>query len=703
MEKTIEQQIIKLITNNPQSFNDLLQSLNSENSRLRPAQLDQILRKMITDQVIFFRYKNRTYNLKDEETTIGIFKETRKGFGFVENEVTTIFIPERFVLNALEGDTVKVKLLPRREGESDSLKQAGKIVRVMQRNGNNIIGTVQKNDQETIFLPDEVISKHDYVLESKLPLIDGDVVVTKFYDFKDQKIYLEVKEVLGKRDNLKIDYLVVAKKNNLAITFPEAVLKESEQLEVDMKTELLRRVDLRTKMIVTIDGDDSKDLDDAIQIDKLADGTFKLNVHIADVTHFLDPDSKLDEEAYKRGTSVYLINKVLPMLPENLSNNLCSLNPDTEKLCLSCEMVIDKNGQVIKKHLYKSVIISKYRLTYNEVDEFLKSDQKLFKNDQGLTDLLQFSKELSTILRKNKISKGMIDFALPEAKVILNDDDEVVDIIAKNQTESEQIIEDLMVITNQSVAEIFTEKQFPNIFRVHGKPKLENLLELIDFLKIFGKTIAVNDLENTSSKEISHFINNLDNSKESALIKKRSIQSMEKAVYSSTDAGHYALGLKNYLHFTSPIRRYPDVIVHRLTKELVLTKRNTNLNDLAGIKDYLDIAGPYLSEREHLAMVAERKLVDIKKARLAATFEQKIFKGVIVTIIASGIFIEIDYMIQGFVRIDSTDSELFYERESKSVINKTTKDRYYLGQNVDVKITSVDVVRGLINLSFNVN
>ncbi len=689
----MKNKIIKLLEQSPKSFKELKKELGLKTFNDSKT-LDKLLRELWKERKIYYKKSRDTYHLKNDEEIIGIFRDTKNDYGFVENDDITVFIPGKFVLNALDGDSVKVILFPVREGE-DPDRRAGKIVRVMQRNGSAIIGRVSIIDGVKTFTPDDVVPKHKYDVPGIENYEEGDILVSKFIDFIDGVISLEIQKKVGTTEDATLDPELVGMKFELKTKFPEKVLVEAEKVQPQDST---RRVDISDRLIYTIDGVESKDLDDAVDIQVLENGNYRLGVHIADVSHFVKEDGIIDVEAVERGTSVYLIDKVFPMLPQRLSNDLCSLNPDTLKFTMTCDMIINKQGEVIDTKVYESKIISKHRLSYVQVDELYNGDVNEIENPE-LTKSLLLAKELADILREVKIRNGMIDFVLPEAKVKLDEFGEVIDIKNKYQTPSEKVIEDLMVVTNESVAKLLTDKELPGMFRVHPKPNEDNLTAFNNLAKTLG-TFLPKSVADIQSKDLMNFLESHKNDENGEILKRFMIQSMEKAIYDCEDKGHYALGLKNYLHFTSPIRRYPDLIVHRLLKEFFIDDDYELNRKQANNKiNALDELAKSTSESERLAVSAERRLVDIKKSRFMKSQIGTEIKGKIVSVVRFGFFVEFENLTQGLVHVDNLKGDEFsYIEEKYSIMGAESKREYKLGQSINVRIVNVDVIRGLIDL-----
>ena len=691
----MKEQVGKLIKENgPHTFKQAKKALGIygyEDSK----KLNSVLRQLVKDKVLFYKKSTETYQVKDKREIVGTFFETKQDYGFVDVEGgESYFIPAKFTLNALHGDSVRILILPSRiEGKGD----IGKIVRVMKRNGNNLVGTVYEEDGLFKLEIADLSSKHDHILLNPGNVKVGDVVVCKFVDFEDYQIKVKVKENLGPQITNN-DWLIVAKRNNLDLNFDKEVLDEANNL---LKEKLPKREDISDRLIVTIDGASSKDLDDAIDVVKLDNGNFRLGVHIADVSHYVREGSKIDEEARKRGTSVYLMNKVIPMLPEVLSNDLCSLNPHTKKLAMSVDMEVNPEGEVVNIRVYESIIESKYRLTYKEVEQLLDKEIEIL-HDKELSNMLFIAEELALLSRKVKVEKGMIDFALPELKVVLDENDKPTDLLVSFQSKSEKLIEDLMVLTNESVARYLDDKETPALFRIHNKPQVENMEKFINNLKFFGYLLD-KDPEKVTNKDLMNLVSQLDDSEHSSLIIKRMlVQTMEKAVYSPFDTGHYGQGLDEYLHFTSPIRRYPDLIVHRTIKDYIFNKTKTEpksdermalLNELA----------KETSERERISMAAERKLMDIKKTRLMADKVGEHAIGTVVTITDFGMFIELDNFTQGLAKYEQWDpDEIINTSGQKVKIIKGDKQYdFKLGEKIDITISGIDIAKGLMDFTIH--
>ena len=696
----IKDELLLVIKKEPKTFNELLK-MNFFTERYSGKKLNAVLSELSSEDKIYFSRKFDKYFIKDDETIIGTFKSTRHDFGFVENDDISVFIPGRFIQNSFEGDTVKVLLFKLKDGD-DVDRRAGKIIRIMKRNGNSIIVRAKKVNDKIELIPDDFVVKNEirYLgLEDFNDITVGDIFIVKFFDLVSSILTFKIKKKLGNEDDASLDFILLAIKNNVEVDMDEDVVKAAQE-KVDDKKETLNRVDISNELIVTIDGDDSKDLDDAVSVRIDKKGNFILGVHIADVSYYVDESGTIDEYAQEKSTSVYLIDKVISMLPKELSDNLCSLNPNEEKLTLTCEMTINEKGQVINQKVFESIIISKYRLTYSEVDNFLsKDDNNELRNDPKLSQLIYDSQKLSKILRVKKINDGMIDFSLSELKIELDENSNPISLYSKKQTESEKIIEDLMVVTNETIAKIFVDRKIPTIFRIHEKPKIENLEKFFRIAASLG-IVADKNLKNITSGDLMKFITKHDESQYAPIFKRYLIQSMEKAIYNNENFGHYALGLNHYLHFTSPIRRYPDLIVHRMIRKYIINaESNRNIN-LESLKEDLKLISKNSSKKEREAMSMEKKLLDIKKTRLMEKEIGKEFNGMIVSFSKTGIFVELENLVQGMILIESIEEGNYYFNEEKMMVSlkESEKNNFRLGQKIKIKIGKVNISQGLIDL-----
>lgn len=686
----LKENILKNIDKKGSTFNDLLKVLSFKNKSV----LDKTLRELATDNKIYFKFSDKKYYLKDENEYVGIFKETRHDYGFVEKDGEGYFVPGKLLnqINVLDGDTVKFKIIE--QGEKGAV---AKVTRIVKRNGNNIVGRVTLKEGKKHFQPDDGFEKHIYELVDLDKFEVDDVIVSKFVDFKNNIVQLKSDSVVGKQTDARNDWKVVALKNNVEPYFK----KEVEEFANKATTKKFpsSALDITNKLIVTIDGEKSKDLDDAVSID-IKDYGWEVGIHIADVSFYVEENDEVDYEAFKRSTSIYLIDQVIPMLPKILSNDLCSLNPNTKKLCMSIFVKLDKNGKTISTEIKQTIIESKYRLTYTEVDNYLQDRSQMLRNDKNLSIAIDEFEKVTNLLRKRKIETGMIDFHLPELQVFLDENGLATHFKNKWQTHSERIIEDLMVLANEEVAKTLTNKDIQSIYRQHGKPQFEKVQEFIEYCKQFGIFISKTP-DKVTTQDIVNFLQKIKNNPFETILKRKLIQSMEKAIYTPTDNGHYALGLENYLHFTSPIRRYSDLIVHRGIKKHIFN----NIRQTEDEKTRLAEISLQTSEKEKQSMSIERKHVDVKKARYAENLIGQTFEGTISSVHAFGMFIEFSNYIDGLV------DKLFlatlnYQFDVNKGLWFNTKDHsktFKPGMKLSAKIVNIDKVKGLVSLELDEN
>ena len=655
---------------------------------MRPRKLDNLLQELRREAKLYYKKGDETYNIKDQVEYIGVFKDTRHDYAFVETETESHFIPGKFVLNAFNNDTVKFILVP----SYNDRPPIARIVRVAQRNGSNIVGRIIEVEGVKTFSPDISIDKYKYTLIELDQLKVGQVVVTKFKDYYNKEVTLSLREIIADEANASIDFKVVAAKYNLELEFPQDVIDEAKSLSTNYEN----RKSLEDRLIVTIDGASSRDLDDAIDIRTLDNGNWILGVHIADVSHYVKPHSKLDDEALKRGVSTYLLNDVIPMLPQILSNDLCSLNPNTRKVTLTADIEIDKAGKIINTELYESVIISKHRLTYDEVDTLLDAKVKSLGHTD-LDEMLLSGFELSKVLRAKKFNEGFIDFDLSEVKVDVDETGEPLNIYLKSQTTSEALIEDLMVVANEAVATAFASRDLPSVFRVHDKPKDDSLATLVSVAKTMGYFVK-DSIDKIDASTFNHIVEDISGSPFEQILKKLLIQTMSKAEYATQSRGHYALGIQNYLHFTSPIRRYPDLAVHRLVKNFIIDQTTTRATVEAMIPELTSIS-KISSEAEKNSMGAERKLVDIKKSRFLSKLVGETFEGTISSLTRFGIFVNLPHYTQGLILLDSlTDDEYKFNEVSHIIQGQKNQKQFKMGQKIMVKLVNIDSVKGQVDL-----
>ncbi len=641
-----------------------------------------------------FRYS--IYEKK--ETLKGKITFTPKGNAFFvsEEDIDDIFIPKKELNHANHNDDVEIEIIKEKRVNS---KAEGRVIKVLNRNSNLIVGTFTENKNFGFVVPDDIKCNYDIFIKKgdKNGAKTDDKVVCKLVGFPDKKKNPEgvIIEIIGNKNDKNAQIISLLKDMEIPYKFSNKINKELEELsQMDLKKEFKNRVDFRNLFTVTIDGADTKDFDDAISIDKKGND-YVLYVHIADVSHYVKKDSKLDREAYKRGNSVYLFDYVVPMLPEVLSNNLCSLNPNTEKLTLSVKMIIDKNGNVKEYKFYESVINSNYRLVYDDVTNFLEG-KKHFYDDEILKEKLFVMKELDEILTTKRINRGTIDFNFPEIDITFNKDGEVENITKKEDGLANRIIESFMICTNEVVGKHFGDLDIPIIYRIHSKPpedKLEILRNHLNRLNIKMKSIDM-----ISSKYLSEIVDQFKDTNKSDFINYSILRSMTKARYSPNIDIHFGLSTFLYCHFTSPIRRYADLTVHRTLKNYLHSNNEIPKNYIS----YLDIISNHINDTEILAIDAERKLEDIKKVEFMKNKIGQIFKGIIVSVTSYGLFVQLENTVEGLVKYeDIMDDYYEFDEQTLTAVGRRTKKLFDIGMDVEVIVSKVNEITNEINFYLN--
>ena len=626
---------------------------------------------------------------------VGKFVAHRKGFGFVESDeeyTQDLFIPAADVNGAMHNDRVVAEIT---KPATDERRAEGAIIKVLEREITKVVGEFQSNKTFGFVIADEKKFNQDIYIPKKYfsGAKDGDKVVVQItvWPQAGRKPEGKIIEVLGPKGEKEVEILSIIRAHGLPEEFPKKVLEEAQKVAVPIpQEEIDRRLDIRDLNIFTIDGEDAKDLDDAISIERLSNGNFKLGVHIADVTHYVHEKSKLDKEALKRATSVYLVDTVIPMLPKTLSNGVCSLNPHEDKLTLSVFMEIDRKGNVKQYDIKETIINSKARMTYTEVSDILEHDDEELKAKYShVVEEFKIAEVLAKILMERRNRRGAIDFDFPEAKIILTPEGKVSDIKEYERRISNRIIEEFMLITNETVAEHYFWLNIPFVYRIHETPSPEKMQELGKFVSTFGYTIK-GDLEEVHPKALQSIISAIKGKKEEEAISTIMLRSLKQARYSPECSGHFGLAAQHYSHFTSPIRRYPDLQIHRIMKEHLNNKINKKRQEqLVNIVDY---ASTQSSERERAADLAER---DVKDYYKAVYMEDKVgeeFDGVVSSVTSFGMFIELPNTVEGLSRLANMGDDYYiYDEMTYTIIGERTRKTYRIGDPVRIKVANVNV------------
>jgi len=633
---------------------------------------------------------------------VGTFQGNEKGFGFVvpdEPTMADVFIPVENVNGAMHKDRVIARFT---RAIIEGRRAEGEIIRILNRANQFVVGTFESSIHFGFVVPDDKkISNDIFIPKSEFNHAKtGQKVVVEITRWPEARRNPEGKiiEVLGYKNDPGTDILSVIKQFSLREDFPEEVMEEVKQIpDAVHYKEIERRRDLRNLNIVTIDGEDAKDLDDAVSIEKLANGNYKLGVHIADVSHYVSEKSALDKEAFRRGTSVYLIDRVIPMLPKKLSNGICSLNPNIERLTLSVFMEIDGSGKVVDYEIFESVIKTKARMTYTDVTRILEDeDGELLKQYKDLVQDLKLMKELALILREKRMNRGSIDFDFPEAKIILDEKGKPVEIIKYNYTISNKIIEEFMLVCNETIAEHMFWMNVPFVYRVHEEPDPEKI-ESFNTL-IYNLGYHLKGSTKIHPKALQQLLEKIKGKKEERIISTVMLRSLMKAKYSHENLGHFGLAAKYYCHFTSPIRRYPDLVIHRIIKESI----NGGINETreAFLKRFVQEAAKQSSEMEINAQEAEREIENLKKAEYMSDKIGEIFEGVISGVTSFGMFVELENTIEGLVRISSMEDDYYiYDDKHYSLIGENKKKIYKIGDEVKVRVMRADTATRQIDFA----
>lgn len=654
-------------------------------------ELKEVLDSLLAEGKIGITQKGK-YGKPDLGSIAGSFFGHPKGFGFVavEGMDQDVFIPEDKTKGALHGDMVLISV---EDSPSKGKRPEGRVQKIIQHANEQIIGYYQKNKNFGFVIPDnQKISKDIFVPQGKdMGAVTGHKVMVKVTDFggADKKPEGVITEIIGHVNDPGTDILSIIRAYGLPEEFPDGVMKQvSEMPDSVTGKDINGRLDFRDSLTVTIDGEDAKDLDDAISITK-KDGVYTLGVHIADVTNYVKEHSPLDEEALKRGTSVYLVDRVIPMLPHKLSNGICSLNQGEDRLALSCIMEIDESGSVQGHRIAETVINVNRRMTYTAVNAIVTDrDESVMKEYEELVSMFDQMKELADILREKRKIRGSIDFDFPETKVILDKRGKPLEIKPYDRNAATKIIEDFMLLANETVAEDYFWQEIPFLYRTHDNPDPEKMKSLAMLINNFGYSIRFHHGE-VYPKEVQKLLVSVEDKPEEALISRLALRSMKRAKYTVENTGHFGLAAKYYSHFTSPIRRYPDLQIHRIIKENL----RSGLNDkrISHYDKILMQVSVQSSATERRADEAERETIKLKKCEYMSRFIGSEFEGVISGVTNWGLYVELPNTVEGLIRVsDLQDDYYFFDEEHYELIGEMTKKTYKLGQPIKVIVSGTD-------------
>lgn len=660
--------------------------------------------------------KRGKYTLPDHNLLTGTFTGTQHGYGFVtvEGQDGDFYISEKNVNTAMHMDKVLIDPYnvthSGRRGHFTGARREAVVVQILERATDIVVGTYDAAKHNYGFvIPDNNRMSQDVFIpaENSKGAVSGHKVVVKLTDYGSDHKSPEGKviEILGHSGDPGVDILSIIRGYDLPVDFPEKVMNQAERIPDELiDTDYNGREDLRNWDMITIDGPDSKDLDDAVSLYMDGDN-YVLGVHIADVTHYVKEGSALDREAIKRGTSVYLTDRVIPMLPHRLCNGICSLNEKVDRLALSCIMTVTSKGDVIDHRIVESVIKTNHRMIYDDVDLILKANQaskigtdllsdkeaQIISENNDVIEMILKMGELAGILREKRKKRGSIDFDLPESKIIVDEKGHPIEVKPYDRNDATKLIEDFMLAANETVAEHFYWNEIPFVYRTHENPETEKLRKLQTFVRNFGYGIKIKDDE-VHPKELQKLLANVSDTPEEALISRLTLRSMQRAKYTTTADGHYGLACKYYCHFTSPIRRYPDLQIHRIIKETIKNKGRLKEERAEHYEKILPEVAHMSSVRERVAEDAEREVDKLKKAEYMADHIGEIYEGIISGVTNWGIYVELPNTVEGLVHISKIQGDYYvYKEESYELVGEGTGRRFSLGQRIAVCVNSVDM------------
>ncbi|MDF9823956.1 ribonuclease R [Breznakia sp. PF5-3] len=644
-------------------------------------QLMKSLNRLEDEYIIIQNEKNQYFPLEKLGYFVGVLRKNPKGFGFVENDEMSIYANRYEIVKYLDGDEVLARIIHNRD---DSIEC--EVIKVISHSKHTVIGVIKKKNNRTWFLPDTPMPNQKFKIRNLKDFkLVNDTKVQLYIEKFGKTLECTILQIIGHKYDPGIDILSILLEHDIEPAFPKGVLQEADQIKEEITEDDKKgRLDLRDELTITIDGEDSKDLDDAISV-KRKGKNYVLGVHIADVSYYVKEGSLLDKEAYKRGTSVYVVDRVVPMLPHVLSNGICSLNEKVERLTLSCIMEINHHGEVVDYKIAPSYIKTTRRMTYTNVNLILNGNQKVQKKFDDLLEMLDDAKQLSMILRKRKDALGEIDFDKKESKILVDKQGKVKDIVLRERGEAERIIEDFMIAANECVAAHTKHLDMPSIYRVHETPDPKKMREFAHLVNTMGYTLKA-DVNHVYPKQLQQLLKQAHKDPSFDVLSTYMLRSMRKARYDQNCLGHFGLGLQEYTHFTSPIRRYPDLIVHRMLRKHYFNHVH-NLEMIEKDEHFIDEASEHTSKMERNAVEAERDVEDMKKCEYMEAYINHKFDGVVSSITKFGMFVELENTIEGLVHISTLKDDVYhYDDRAKALIAQHSAKQYKMGQKVRVKV-----------------
>lgn len=691
----IQEKILKYLAEQNRPIADIDIAIEFDINKSEYQMFFSILEKM-EEQGLVIKTKKKKYGLPEVFGMVtGRIQSTMKGFAFLisdDKSSRDVFIPASELEGAMNDDRVMIKLTSKAEGDR---RPEGTVIRILERANAEVVGTYEQSKDFGFVLPDNRKINMDIYVPGPLSAgaKTGDKVVVKITKWPKGRRNPEGKviEILGQKGDPGTDILSVIRKYQLPEDFPRKVLAEADSVPQEVEEdEIKRRKDLRDLTTVTIDGADAKDLDDAVSIERLENGNFKLWVHIADVTHYVKEGSSLDKEALKRATSVYLVDRVIPMLPRRLSNGICSLNPKVNRLTMTCMMEVDMNGSVVDHEIFESVIKTNERMIYTDVSDILEGvDRPELKQYEYLFEFFKHMEELAKILRKKRERRGAIDFNFPEARIIVDETGKPIEIRRAERRIANRIIEEFMLAANETVAEHMHWMELPFVYRIHETPDEEKIIAFNKFIHNFGFFVKGSQGE-IHPKAVQNLLEKVEGKPEEHIISKMMLRSLKQAKYSPANEGHFGLAADYYCHFTSPIRRYPDLQIHRIIREMTQNKLHPKRVDQ--LEHIVQYASEQSSEQERIAEKAERETDDIKMCEYMMDYIGEEFEGMISSVTSFGVFTELENTIEGLTRMNLLDDDYYYyDEENLQLVGERSGNTYRIGDKVIVRVERVDV------------
>ncbi len=667
-----------------------------EVSKIEKASFFKMLDELEKEEEIFFNKDSEKYYVIDGGIyTSGKIQGNERGFGFLLQEKADVFITKDRMNGALHGDRVIAKILEESKGNS----KEGEIISIIERRDDSLVGTFQNQKSFGFVVPDESKISYDIFIPKKFMsgAKNGQKVLVKIdkWPKNDKKPEGKIVEVLGYPGDKGVDILSVAATYNLPMNFNKEVIEKAKSIPQEVDKSMIKgRVDLRNLTTFTIDGPDSKDFDDAVSMEILENGNYYLGVHIADVAHYVKQRDELDKEAYKRGNSVYLVDKVIPMLPKELSNGICSLNEGVDRLTLSVMMEINKKGKVLRHNIVESVINSDRRLIYDNVSDFIEKNE-IHSSVKGLEKELTAMNEVAKLLAEKRKNRGSIDFDFPEAKIIVDSSGHPVDILKEERRVANKIIEEFMILCNEVVSEQFYWLEIPFLYRIHEEPEEERLNSLNKTIRHLGYKL---NTQNLSSRDVQELIEEVHGKEEELFVSTLVLRSMRKAKYDSEQNIHFGLASSYYSHFTSPIRRYADLSIHRIIKDFL--KGDLNERVISNLEENLPQVAEHISATEKSAQEAERMVESIKMAEYMLNRIGQEYEGIISSITNFGIFVQLENTIEGLIGYSTMSDYFEFNEEEYTAVGRDTNKIYHMGDKVRIEVTNANVTKGTIDFRF---